>query len=144
MKKKIAIRRIIRRIIYGLLIICRGSSKTLLEKQVKWQPKQYCFQLEQMPWCWNTEVKVNHFHSIFLQNAMLAIPLFYICLAAWTYMALSQPHEFQEQGQDSALTNTSGWTCRICPQWGFLFHLWGCNTWVHGFQRFGRVFQKIC
>lgn len=34
----------------------------------------------------------------FLQNAVLAIPPFYICLTAWTYMALSQPHEFQEIG----------------------------------------------
>lgn len=44
----------------------------------------------------------------FSQNAVLAIPPFYICLTAWTCMALSQPHEFQEIGQDSALTNTYG------------------------------------
>lgn len=41
----------------------------------------------------------------FLQNAVLAITPFYICLTAWTYMALSQPHEFQETGQEA---NTYG------------------------------------
>ena len=67
MKKKIiVIRSIIRRIIYGLLIICKSSRKTQLKKQVEWQPEQYSFQLELMPWHWNTgKPKWITFTSIF-------------------------------------------------------------------------------